>query len=97
MTTDISGIEQIGYSLENILPEPFERRIRLFGRFANERARDAVRRPLLRVQAEVAMFEGDDGGPAHGTCDMSRTRIDRHNGARALERGDPLVKRQAAH
>src|SRR5579862_8333609 len=94
MTTEISGMYQTGGAAHDLVAELRERRIVFARRLANEPMRYAVGRPLLRVQPEVAMFEGDDRGPSDRTCDMSRTGVDGDDHAGNSEDRRPLMERQ---
>ena len=63
---------------------------------SNQHVRNAVRRPFLRIQPEIAVFERDDRRPSDGAGDVRRACIDGYDDATALENRRPLVKGQAA-
>ena len=68
-------------------------RTRAFG-FPQAHGRNAIRRPLLRVQAKVAVFEQDYRRPARRACDVRRTGIDRHDAAGSFRRPRPIAKNE---
>ncbi len=64
-------------------------------RLSNEDVRNAVRRPLLRVQPEIAVFERNDRRSSDGAGDVRRACVDGYHDSTALENRRPLVKGQA--
>src|SRR5579862_2126348 len=99
-TTEISvtrlRLHQVSDAGDDVVAKALEQRCIGICRLTHEDVRNPVWRPLLRVEIEIAVLEGDERGAAHRAGNVRRAGIHRHDDARAFEDRGPLVERKAA-